>query len=200
MQLGEVLGERLASVPVLSTILRVDLRLSDDYRDRAIRIVQNWVDRKRPSLKADWTKRADVLGDSAGYQCSFAEGEGAFALSFEHPDSRIPERSWVVETSLEPRESNLYFATRLSIRQPKNCILPEPRAPRILSELIQAVTVTDAFPLAVAPQRYQARDLVSSSSYSALLIALCRLSPSVPRKSAARCSSMPKHSRPCWPA
>ncbi|HET9741427.1 MAG TPA: hypothetical protein VFQ00_01650 [Terriglobales bacterium] len=160
MQLGEIAAERFASVPVLSTVLRVDLKIPKQGRESALNVVQTWVDQKRPSLQPDWTKKSSVLRDVAGgYQCSFADDDENFALSFEHPDTQISERTWLVDVTLELRDGQLYFATRLSVRQPKITGIPAPRAPRILGELIKTVEVFDGAILQSQSRVYEASDL-----------------------------------------
>jgi hypothetical protein len=162
MQLGEIIGDQLASLPVLSTVLRVDLGIDEVDRQRALRVIQNWAEQKRPSLRPDWTKPYGTLRDvAAGYECSFADDGENFALSFEHPDTQLSERSWLVDATIERRESQIVVATRLSVRQPKASSFPAPRAPRILGELVRSTRVFDVSALPDQPVIYEARDLES---------------------------------------
>ena len=161
MELNQRSEEQLATVPLLSTVLRLDLPIAEKDRTEAISIIQSWVAKKFPVRKI-WGGQSGVVRPETGeFEFSFADDGSCFATQLEHADAAIAERRWLVQANVERRAGDVVFELRLSIRQSKSLPFPAPRAPRLLSDLIRRVPITDAFPLTAEPAMCDVPDFES---------------------------------------
>ena len=131
---------------LLTSVLRSGffLRSGEATVSEAAKILQRWASWKAKEfgLSVDWTKREErqSVGD---FRLDYVRTDSALALLLEHPDSGQPERIWITEIAIEEQLGVPHFATRLSFRQPRATLQPEPRPPRYLSQIVTQIGAVD---------------------------------------------------------
>ncbi len=148
--MSATLSEQLSMLPLLTTVLRVDFDLLDNDQSffGAKAILAGWAYAK--ALQHGVQLPPDVGGDltrsSGRFVIDIAESDRAWAVTIEHPDggTRETNRTWICEIGLDHIHEVTRFSTRLSYRQPMNSSLPEPRAPKYISEVVRKVGAVDS--------------------------------------------------------
>jgi hypothetical protein len=142
--------EQLSVLPIprVTTILRVDLPIlpSDSALQMTGKIITDWWNKKAEAYGLEIRDEDSDLSLSKGkFKLEFARLEGVLGLSMEEPDSRPElEREWICDIGLRENGGIPQFELRLSYRQPQSIAQrPEPRAPRLLRELLARVGALD---------------------------------------------------------
>ena len=145
--------EQLSALPVsrLTTVVRVNLALKDDpysFYKAAQVILDWWNDKAKPYDAAIGPETPTLSFTRSSFKVDFARTDGAFAIAMEEPDSGVPSRSWIVDVGLREVAGHTEFGLRASFRQPHSTtVLPEPRAPRFLRNILDEVGATDIWEL-----------------------------------------------------
>jgi hypothetical protein len=132
-------------------VVRVNLTLRDNPYSfyKAAQVVLDWWNDKALPYDAIIGPDTPTLSFTrSSFKVDFARTEGAFALAMEEPDSTVPDRSWIVDVGLREVAGQTEFGLRASFRQPySTTILPEPRSPRFLRNILDEVGAIDHWEL-----------------------------------------------------
>lgn len=147
--MSPTLREQLASIPLMrsTTILRTDLPLPPDSASliEVRSLVAAWcAEKTTPYGQTPDASTSDLRFAQAGFSLDYASDRDEFSLLLEEPDAIVRDRTWVVACALRREADRAVFGLRLSFKQPQNVQhRPDPRAPRFLGNLLNAVHVVD---------------------------------------------------------
>ena len=197
MNIGELLADKISSVALLSTVLRVDVSLhnSSDSRSQAIELLTNWINERTEArdLGFSWEDSSKPFS-SGKFSLDWAEDEDGFTFALERPDSRQPsERSWLIDVALKRTERQLVLSTRLSVRQLKSTPLPPPGAPKFLSQIVDSVGAWDITQLSTSAVNV---DKSEAEAFAAFATASTRTLPIIAISEDARRLTSPYHVYP----
>lgn len=161
--MGLTLQEQLQLLPVprITTVLRTDLSPSD-YSIAEHTLITWANDKGKPYDAVIQDDINNVLVVREPFRFDMHRDAQNFAFRLEEPDSNpVSHRTWICDFALERHEGGNTLRLRLSYRQPQTINqFPLPRAPRLLTELLNATTVLDAkWKLQPAAQAIQPEDV-----------------------------------------